>query len=164
MELLKQTAQWAQGDALHGKIMLGVGILTLIAIVFILRNDHAILKGTVIPLSLITLLGIGYGGFLSFSRPGHAKKVAELYESNPQQAVAAELEKAQRDAKAYTTIKKVWPVLIALAALMFYFVSKDYFKGLSIGLVATFLYGMILDTILHHNLQPYLEALQRWKG
>lgn len=164
MDIIAHTTRWALGDALQGKVMLSIGILTLVAGVWIFKADHPILKGMLIPLGLVTLIGIGYGGFLAFARPGHINKVATLYQTQPEQALQQELEKAERDHRNYTGIQKVWPVLIALAGLLLFFLHGDYQRGLLIGLLVFFVFGLMLDTFLHHRLTPYLEVLRAATG
>lgn len=163
MDFIEQANTWAQGDAILGRIMMAIGIAALVSLIFIIRGDQAILKGMVIPLSLITLLGLGYGGFLGFSRIGHAEKAAALYQSNPDQAVSQELKKAERDNGNYTMIKKVWPALIVICALLLFYFKGDYSRGLLIGLLLLFVFGMMLDTFLHHHLEPYLKVLRELK-
>lgn len=161
MELLKQATQWAEGDALQGKIMALVGILLLAAVLAILRTDNALLRGMLIPLGVIILFYVGYGGFLALRRPVHVQTLAQRVEKSPEQALALELEKANRDNRAYSLVLKVWPVLIALCGLALLFVTQPYYRGLLIGLMGLFLALMVLDTFLHQRLQPYLEFLGR---
>lgn len=40
MDLIKHTAEWASGDAIQGKIMLGLGMLMLVFAFLILRSDY----------------------------------------------------------------------------------------------------------------------------
>jgi len=164
MDLIKHTTEWAKGDALQGKILLFTGLLLIIACFFILKNDNSMLKGSLIPLALLLIFCAGYGGFLTFSRPGHIIKTEKIYAENPQQAVETELIKAERDNKAYSMIKKIWPVLIILTAGIYFLVSTDYLKGLMIGLLVLFVAGLVIDTMLHHRLEPYLKVLRELSG
>lgn len=159
MNLIEHTSQWAHGDAIQGRIMLFVGILAIIAAVAIFRSDHTILKGMLIPIALFAAAYSGYGGFLAFSRDGHYQNVKAVYAENPQQAIDQELEKAQRDNKAYSMAQRLWPILMVAALLMFFFVQRDYLRGLSLGLMGLFFSILILDVFLHHRLKPYLEVL-----
>ena len=53
MDLLKQTMIWIKGEVWQGKIMLFLGILFLIAFVIIIRSQHDLLRGMLIPLGLL---------------------------------------------------------------------------------------------------------------
>lgn len=160
MELIEHTSEWALGDALQGKIMLFSGILAVTAMFFIFKGDNGVLKGMMIPLGLLALIALGYGGFLTFGRPAHIEKVRVMYQEDPAATVAAELKKAETDHRNYTVIKYVWPVLMAISALLLLVFKSEYQQGLLMGLLILFIYGMILDTFLHHKLSPYLEVLR----
>lgn len=159
IDLIKQTSEWAMTDALQGKLMLAFGLVLAIAAFFILKGESPILKGMLIPMALVTLISLSYGGFLTFSRPNHAPKTAEIAKTSVADAVTQELEKARRDNQNYTMIKRVWPAIIAVCALLLFFISKDYYQGLLIGFIGLGFYGMLVDSMLHHNLKPYLETL-----
>ena len=82
MDFMKQLQIWANGDASQGRVMVVVGILLSIAAILILRGDNPILKGMLIPMGLVILVNLGYGGFLAYSRPQHITKTQELYSQN----------------------------------------------------------------------------------
>lgn len=161
MELLELTTNWVKGEVLQGKIMLTIGILLLIGGIYILRSDHEILRGTLIPLGLSVLALIGYGGFQTLGRPAHIPKVTELHAENPQQAIVQEYEKATNDDRVYSTLKIVWPILIVVSVILYFVFSSEYLKGLSIGLMGLFLTILLLDTTLHYRLSFYLEGLSK---
>lgn len=159
MNLIDHTTTWVNGEVLQGKIMLGLGILVLGAAIAIFKSEHELLKGSLIPLGLLTLMLCGYGGFQVFGRPPHIQKVSEVFAQNPETAVKQELEKAQKDHRIYSTIKMIWIILLAIIAIGSLFISADYYKGLAIGLMVMFLSMLIIDTTLHHRLKVYLNVL-----
>ncbi|NNK74515.1 MAG: hypothetical protein HKP42_00480 [Maribacter sp.] len=161
MELLDHTTEWVKGEVFQGKIMLAIGILLLIGGVAILKSDHEILKGTLIPLGLILLLILGYGAMQVFSRPGHVTKVSQVLAENPQDALEQEYNKAMKDDKIYSTLKIVWSILIVIAAGLYLLFpsSSHYLKGLAIGLIGLFLTVLVVDSVLHYRLSIYLKAI-----
>lgn len=161
MEIINHTTNWVKGDIFQGKIMLTIGILLLIGAVAIFKNNHPILKGTLIPIGLSVLILIGYGSYLAFSRPGHLENVKTVYAENQENAIHQEYEKASKDNKAYSTLKPIWIVLIIISALLFFVFKTDYLKGLSIGLIGLFFVALIVDTMLYYRVKPYLEALTK---
>jgi hypothetical protein len=158
--MLEYTIIWAKGDSLQGKIMLAAGIFFLFAFIGIMRSDDPLYRGTLIPIGLLLVLLLGYGGFLAFSRPGHIQKISQLYKKSPEEAKEVELKKASNDHRNYSLAKKIWPFLIILSAIGFMLFTADYYKGLSIGLLIAFISVLIVDITLHHRLTPYLEYLQ----
>ncbi|MDE0772222.1 MAG: hypothetical protein OSB25_08485 [Salibacteraceae bacterium] len=161
MDFTQQLEIWAKGDATQGKLMLVSGIMALLIMWLIFKGDNPVLKGMLIPLGIIVLLGGIYGSYVGFSRLGHIVKTQEIYRTNPKEAIAKELEKSEMDNRNYTVIKKIWPVLIIVTALLLVFFHRDYVRGLLIGFLVVFVYGLVVDTLLHQRLKPYLETLQQ---
>ena len=159
MDLIKYTQEWVRGEVLQGKIMVAMGLLFLIAVIFILKGDHQILRGTLIPLGLVLLMLLGYGGFQIFGRPAHVTKVDTLYQENPDKAVLQEYNKALKDDKTYSRFKPIWAVLLVVSVILFFVFTGNYLKGLAIGLMILFLSLLTLDTILQDRLKIYLEGL-----
>ena len=161
MNILQHTEEWVKSEVFQGKIMFVIGILFSIAFISIIKSQNVLLKGTLIPLGFMLVILFGYGGFQILKRPTHLLKVKETYHQNSQKAITAEYEKTIKDHKNYSMLKKVWVVLIILSAIAFLLFSKEYFKGLSIGLIALFLTTLIVDSILHQRLLAYLEYLKK---
>ena len=164
MDIVEQVNLWAKGDALQGKIMFGLGIVVAICLIGIFKADNSILKGMIIPLSLLLLANLGYGVFLAGTRVNHAIMVTQNYEGNPQEVISKELVKAERDNKNYSAAKPIWAVLILLSLGMYFFIDREYYKGLSIGIMVLCVALIIIDTMLHHRLKPYLETLRELSG
>ena len=164
MDILHQLQLWAKGDATQGKVMLIAGVILAIAVILMIMNGNTMQKGMLIPLGLLLILNFGYGGFLTLTRTDHAKKVEELHAANAQEAVSQELAKAEKDSKTYGLVKPVWGGLMVVGVAMFFFFSGDYWKGLSLGILVLCTAGLIIDTFLHHRLEPYLEALRTANG
>lgn len=160
MELIKHTTQWVNGEIHQGRVMLILGAIFAVLAIFIIRNNNEILKGMLIPMGLITLILIGYGSMQVIVRPKHVDTVAELYKTNPKQALDNELNKAKKDDKTYSMVPYFWFTGIAIAAIVFFLSSQYYYKGLGIGLIGLFLTMLILDSTLHHRLVIYLKALK----
>ena len=160
MDLINFTTNWVKGEVLQGKIMLAIGIFILIAAIAILKSEHELLRGMLIPLGLIVLALIGYGSFQTFGRSAHLQKVEKVFNQEPEEAIKQEYTKAQKDHKTYSLLKKVWAVLIVISALLFFVFSSTYLKGLSIGLITLFLTTLLLDSTLHHRLLEYIKGLE----
>lgn len=159
MELLKFTAEWVKGEIFQGKIMLAIGMLLLIGGIAIIKSSHELLQGTLVPLGLILMVFIGYGGFQTFGRQSHITKVSTVHKESPEKAIKQEHDKALRDVRTYKNLKIVWSVLIVLSVIVYFIFSKDYFKGVAIGLIGLFLTTLIVDSILHYRLEIYLKGI-----
>jgi hypothetical protein len=160
MELLDYTSNWVKGEVTQGRIMVFIAALVIVAAFAIFKSNHEILKGTLIPLTLVIVAIGGYGSFQIFGRPGHVQKVETIYNESPEKAIGAEYEKGLKDRKIYTMIKKVWAGIIILGGILFFVFSSHYFKGLSIGISILGIAGMLLDSTLHYRLETYITNLE----
>lgn len=146
MDFIQQLQLWEKGELLQGKIMIGIGVLVLIAFISIFRSQNELLRGALIPLGLLLLVLIGYGGYILSSRPAHVTQSVALYEQNKDEAITKEIEKHTNDNKAgKTLIKYVYPALIILSALVLLFISSLYYKGMAIGFILLFSATYIID-------------------
>lgn len=161
MEIVKHTTEWVNGEVLQGKIMLVIGALLLVAWVAIFRSQHELLRGIMIPMTLIIVATTGYGSFQVIGRPSHISKVTEVAKKDPNAAFDMEMAKSQNDHRVYSYLTTVWIILIAASALVTLFLKGDFYKGLGIGLMALFLAVLILDSTLHYRLQHYIKALEQ---
>ena len=161
MEFTKQLQLWASGDASQGRIMVVVGVLLGISAFLIFRSDNQMLKGMLIPIGLLIVITLGYGSFLSMTRHQHAIMAEQSFSTNRSELLEKELKKAEVDNRNYTFIKPVWAVIMIISVVLYFVASKDYFKGLSMGLMALSLGGFLVDTFLHDRLKPYLEVLRQ---
>ncbi|MEL6674936.1 MAG: hypothetical protein AAFR61_22200 [Bacteroidota bacterium] len=134
MDFLEYTNTWAKSEVTQGRIMIGIGILLLVALYGIFRSQNELLKGALIPLTLLLVVLIGYGGYILYSRPAHAKESIARYTSAKTEAIAKEKEKHINDNKAGKTLMKfVYPSILLLAALGLFFLPSPYYKGMALG-------------------------------
>lgn len=159
MELLKYTTDWIKGEVFQGMVMIAIGVMVLIGGILILKNGNELLRGTTIPLAFILLIFLGYGGFMAFGRPAHLEKVTVAINTNEAAAIKMEAEKAQKDHKLYSMLKIVWGVFIVIAVGLYFIFTKDYYKGLAIGLIALFFTTLVVDTLLHNRLKIYQHGI-----
>jgi len=160
MDFKQQLQTWAKGDILQGRIMTVVGILIGAFIIHLLNNKSPMHDGILIPLGLLFLAYVGYGGFLWFSRPKHLQNAQESYQKSPATAIQTELEKAENDHKAYSRLKPIWIGLFIISIGLWFFLSNEYWKGVSLGLIIMSFGGLMIDTFLHRRLKPYLHFLK----
>jgi len=147
MEFIQQLQLWEKGELLQGEIMIGLGVVFLIGFIFIFRIQNEFLRGTLIPLSLLLVVFIGYGSYILYSRPAHVKQSISRYQSSKKEAVVKEIEKHTNDNKAgKTLIKYVYPSLIILSAAFLLFVTNMYYKGMLLGFIILFIATYVIDT------------------
>jgi hypothetical protein len=160
MEIITHTTQWVNGEVLQGKITIPLSIISAIALLYFLNLQQSFHKGLMIPISLYLLVLLGYGLFQITQRPAHLETVTQGMQLNPDETISAELEKARKDSKAYSTVKVVWVVMIVILGILFFVLKNDFWKGITIGSILFFVGMFIFDSFLHHRLKPYLSALE----
>ena len=146
MDFIEYINTWEKAEVLQGKIMIGISILVLVAFVAVIRSEHELLRGSLIPMVLLFALLLGYGGYIIYSRPAHAKSSIRLYEANQKDAIEKEKTKHVNDNKAgKTLIKNVYPLLIIIAGIALFFISTPYYKGMALGFLILFISANVID-------------------
>jgi len=146
MNFIDYTNAWVKAEVNQGKIMIGVGLLVLVALFAIFKSQNELLRGMLIPLGLLTVVLIGYGVVIMTSRPAHAKESLALYELSKSEALEKEKLKHINDNKAGKTLMKyVYPALILLSVFLLLFLSITYYKGMALGFIIVFVSTYIMD-------------------
>jgi len=146
MDFITYTNSWVKSEVTQGRIMIGVGVLLLFALYGIFRSENELLKGTVIPLGLLLAVLIGYGGYILYSRPAHAKESIAQYQKEQTIAIEQERTKHINDNKAGKTLMRfVYPLLMIVSALALFILPSPYYKGMAVGFVLLFVSTYIID-------------------
>ena len=146
MDFIEYTNTWVKSEVTQGRFMIGIGILLLFVLYGIFRSQNDLLKGALIPLSLLLPVLVGYGAYILYSRPAHARESIALYKQSKTEAIEAEKVKHLNDNKAgKTLLKYVYPILMMLSAIALFFVSSLYYKGMALGFVLLFVSTYIID-------------------
>lgn len=161
MEFIDYLNNWVKGEALQGRIMIGIGALLLFVFYSIIRSHNELLKGSLIPLGLLLLVLIGYGSYILSSRPAHAKQSIELYQQSKVEALEKEQIKHINDNRVGRTLMTyVYPGFIFLSLLLLVFASTPYYKGLAIGLILLFSATYIIDNGFVSRSDAFINYLQ----
>ncbi|WP_306844243.1 hypothetical protein [Chryseobacterium lathyri] len=162
MNFIEHVTVWAKGDALQGKWMMGISLLVVVPVLFsLIKNGNYLQKGMILPLGLLVVLNLAYGGFLLSSKPKYPAEMEKLYHQNPSLTFKQEYEKVKGFDKSYTLTKYLWTALLTLSILGYFGFSQEYFQGLFIGFALMFFGLLIVDVFLHSRLKLYLEALSQ---
>lgn len=146
MDFIEYTNTWAKTEVTQGRIMIGIGILFLVVLFAIFRSQNELLKGAMIPLSLLTVVLIGYGSYILYSRPAHARESIAMYQSSETEAIASEKEKHINDNKAGKTLMKfVYPGLMLLSVIALFLLPNPNYKGMALGFILLFLSTYVMD-------------------
>jgi hypothetical protein len=145
MEFTDYTNAWAKSEVYQGKWMIGIGILIAIAFGQIFRSDNILLKGTLVPAGLLLAILLGYGSYIIYSRPAHAKEMIRIYQHDPEEAIKIEMTKHIKDNKAGNMLMRTYPVLMLISIVALWLVTSSYFKGMTVGFAILFISAFIID-------------------
>jgi hypothetical protein len=159
MDFIQQIQVWTRGELEQGKWMLAISIVLLPLLFLLLKSENMLSRGMVIPLSILFLIMAGYGSYLVISRTEYTNRIQNQFQLNAGQTIESQYQKVTKDEKDFRLLKVIWAAM-AVVSILLYFFTKEYYRGLSLGLVAMFVGLLITDTFLHYRLNEYRKALQ----
>lgn len=160
MDFIEYTNTWAKSEVFQGRIMMGIGLLLILALIGILKNENELLRGSLIPLGLLLIVLVGYGGYILYSRPAHAKSSIELYEESKAEAISAEAAKHINDNKAGKTLLRIYPLLMLISIATLFFGFPAYYKGMALGFAVLFIAIFIIDNSFVTRSDSFLGFLE----
>lgn len=147
MDFATHMQTWVKSEVLQGRVMIIIGLLVLIACIGILRAQNELLRGALIPLGILVVLMIGYGGYIMSSRPAHAKESLAKYDQSEAEALLAERAKhVQDNAFGKTLTRYVYPSLVILSVILLMLLGSPYYKGMAWGFALLFIAAYAMDS------------------
>lgn len=137
MDFIHQLHIWAKGDIVQGRWMLGIAILLLMPIlIMIIKSNNLLLRGMLIPICLLIVMSIGYGGYLLLTKQKFVERTEANFRQIPEKTLANEIERLKAGYKSYTLLKYIWIILLAFSVVFYITAVRDYYRGLALGLIA----------------------------
>lgn len=159
MEFVQELQSWVRGEVYQGRVMICVGVLLIVATTLVIRSENALARGMLVPLILLVAMNCGYG-YVLITRPQAGVQTEARYRLEPRHTLEFEYSKATTDEKYYASSRPAWAVLVAICAVAGLVPRNEYLKGLSLGLIGTFLGALVIDSFLHNRLRTFIAALQ----
>lgn len=163
MDFIEYANNWAKSEVTQARIMIGIGALLLVAFIGIIKSQMELLRGTLIPMGLLLAILIGYGSYILYSRPAHAKQSIALYQQSEKQGIEKEQIKHTNDNKAGKTLMKIYPILMLVSVIALLFISNPYYKGMAIGFAVLFIATYITDYGFVSRSDAFLSFLFKLK-
>jgi len=162
MDFIEYTNNWSKLEVTQGRVMIGIGVILLIALYGIFQSQIELLKGTLIPLVILVILLVGYGGYILSSRPAHAKESIALYQKSAKEAIVKERTKHINDNKAGKILMKyVYPSLMLLSVVCLFALSNPYYKGMALGFILLSTSAYIIDNGFVSRSDAFISFLDR---
>ncbi len=163
MDFIEHTNNWAKSEVTQARIMIGIGVLLLVAFIGIIKNQNELLRGAIIPMGLLLVILLGYGGYVLYSRPAHVKESITFYKQSEKEAIVKEQTKHINDNKAGKTLLKIYPILMLVSIIALLFASNPYYKGMAIGFALLFIATYVIDSGFVSRSDSFLSFLSELK-
>lgn len=152
---------WLKGELLQGKAMIIIGLVLLLAVIAIFRSHNELLQGAILPLGLLVLVLIGYGGYILQSRPAHVLKSEALYKTSPSEAITREVKKHTSDNQIGNTLLKVYPSLVIVTIVALMLLSSAFHQGMALGFTLMLLAALIIDNGFVSRSDVVIKAISK---
>jgi len=161
MDFIQQLQIWVKGDVIQGRVMVGTAIILLLPILITaIRSNHTLLQGMLIPVALLLAMNLAYGGYLLLSKPAALVRMETRFREAPEETINDAFVKARTEDKSYGLSKSAWAVLMVISLVLYFLFTKNYYKGLALGLIGMFFSMLIIDAFLHDRVKQYLAQVQ----
>jgi len=161
MEILKTATDWGKAEVFSTLFFI------LFAIVFLLpaigfwqlgKTDvaKAFIYPTLVAGSLLLLMGCG----LFFSSKARLANFETEYKQAPAAFIQSEIDRTEKTIKSYQNVAlKVFPAIIAVAALLLIFIDKPIWRAISITVIAWMLVVIWVDSNAKARIEAYHQQL-----
>lgn len=153
--------EWAKNEVYQGKIMIAKGVVLAIAFILICRNDNELLRGMLIPVGMLLVILLGYGSYILYSRPAHAKEIITIYKTSPEEAVKLEIAKHKKDNKAGKLLIRIYPILTFISIVLLFFASSLHYRGTALGSALLFVSAFLIDSGFVSRSDAFLLFLKK---
>jgi uncharacterized membrane protein len=162
MDILKTATEWAKAEAFSTSFFILFGVMFLAACVGFWQLGKTVLaKAYIFPTLVagILLLTIGLGLFISNN--SRAKSFPAEYSKDASAFVQSEITRVEKTMEEYQTIAfKVFPAIIAVAALLIIFIDKPIWRAISITTIAMLVVILLVDSNANARLKVYKKQLE----
>lgn len=161
MDILKAANEWAKAEILSTQFFIFFGILFLLgSIGFWQLGKTAVAKAFVYPFLVTGILLLILGVGLLFSTKSRLSNFETDYQKDAATFVKTEIARAENTIGSYKNVAlKVFPLIIAVAALLIVFIDKPIWRAISIATIAMMLVMILVDSNALVRMQDYHKQL-----
>lgn len=163
MEILKTALEWAKDELFSAWIFILFGILFVVAAAgFWQLGKTDLSKAFIFPMlisgSLLLVAGLGFYS----SNKSRLTSFEVDYKKDAVAFVQAEIERVEKTMGEYETIAfNVFPIVMAVAALLIVFIDAPMWRAISITILALLLFIVLIDSNAHARLKTYHKQLKQ---
>ncbi|WP_299673402.1 hypothetical protein [uncultured Tenacibaculum sp.] len=162
MDILKLALDWAKDEIFSAIIFILFGILFIIATLgFWQLGKTEIAKAFIYPTLIAGTLFLLAGISFYFSNTSKLSNFESQYKSNPSAFIKKEIERTEKTMSEYKNVAfKIFPVLIALTAILMIFINKPIWRTSSITIILFLVILILIDLNANSRIESYHEALK----
>lgn len=162
MEIIKAASDWAKAEIVSSMFFMLFGLIYLLASFGLWQWGNAPLaKALVIPMLIAGGLLLSAGGSFYFSNKSRLANFETSYKANPATFIASEVERTAQTVKTYENVAlKVFPGIIAVAALLLFFMPNPLIRAICIAIIAFLSVLVLLDSQALKRTKVFHEQLE----
>jgi hypothetical protein len=161
MELIKLSTEWAKAEVFSTRFFILFAILFLIvSIGFWQLGKTDLAKAYIIPTLVAGLLLMTIGVGLFYTNKSRITQFEKVFNDNATTLYQSEVERTERTLNEYTTVFKVIPILIILAALLMLFFHTPIWRAVSITSIAMLIVILFVDGTAYARMETYHNELK----
>jgi hypothetical protein len=161
MELIKLSTEWAKAEVFSTRFFILFAILFLIvSIGFWQLGKTDLAKAYIIPTLVAGLLLMTIGVGLFYTNKSRITQFEKVFNDNATKLYQSEVERTERTLNEYTTVFKVIPILIILAALLMLFFHTPIWRAVSITSIAMLIVILFVDGTAYARMETYHNELK----
>ena len=161
MELIKLSTEWAKAEVFSTRFFILFAILFLIvSIGFWQLGKTDLAKAYIIPTLVAGLLLMTIGVGLFYTNKSRITQFEKVFNGNATTLYHSEVERTERTLNEYTTVFKVIPILIILAALLMLFFHTPIWRAVSITSIAMLIVILFVDGTAYARMETYHTELK----
>ncbi len=162
MEIVKLAVEWAKDEVLSSKIFILFGILFIITSVgFWQLGKTEVARAFIYPVLIAGILLLAAGVSFYFSNKSRVSNFKTEYKANPSGFISSEIKRTEKTINEYrNTAFKVFPVIIAIAAITIIFIDKPIWRAICITVIAFMTILLWIDSNALSRIETYQNELK----
>jgi len=162
MEIIKTATEFAKAEIVSSIIFMFFGITYLLGSLGLWKfGQTSFTKALVIPILIAGVLLLCAGISFYLSNKSRIDNFEIEYKKNPNELINSEIVRTASTIKTYETVAlKVFPIIIIIAGIIFWFTSNPIVRAICIALIAFLFVLVLLDSQALKRMKAYNQQLE----
>jgi len=162
MDIIKAETEWAKAEIVSAIIFMLFGICYILgSFGFWKFGNTPLAQSLVIPILIAGVLLLSAGISFYASNKSKIKNFESDFKSNPSELINSEITRTASTIKTYESVAlKVFPVIIVVSALVFWFVPNPTIRAICLAIIAFLFVLVLLDSQALKRIKKYHQQLE----